>query len=61
MTVQITQPELDALVEQRPQSGALRTPRMSSCKRFSSSQLKPAQPENPPAKDIVELLAPLLG
>jgi hypothetical protein len=60
MTIQITSPEVEAIIEQRLQSGTFRDAEDVILKALQSS---PAETPNsaPPAKDIVELFAPLRG
>ncbi len=60
MTIQITRPEVEALINQRLQSGAFRNAEDVILQALQSSP--PTTPSDaPPAKDIVELFAPLRG
>jgi hypothetical protein len=64
MTIQITKPEVEALINQRLQIGGFRDAEDVVLQALRSSPLTPAvtsQPDAPPAKDIVELFAPLRG
>jgi hypothetical protein len=64
MTIQITQPEVEALINQRLQSGAFKDAEDVILQALQSSRPKPSmapQPDAPPAKDIEELFAPLRG
>jgi hypothetical protein len=59
MTIQITQPEVEALINQRLESGAFQNAEDVILQALRSSL--PPEPDAPPAKDIVELFAPLRG
>jgi len=59
MTIQITKPEVEALINQRLQSGAFKDAEDVILQALQSSQ--PPVPEKPPVKDIEELFAPLRG
>ncbi|MGA3025573.1 MAG: hypothetical protein ABSF98_12445 [Bryobacteraceae bacterium] len=61
MTIQITRPELEALINQRLQSGAFRNAEDVILQALQSSPPTAPLPDPLPAKDIVELLAPLRG
>jgi hypothetical protein len=61
MTIEITQPEAEALINQRLQSGAFRDAEDVILKALQSSSPTTPLPDAPPAKDIVELFAPLRG
>ena len=64
MTIQITKPEVEALIKQRLQSGAFKDAEDVIMQALQSSQPKPQttqQLEGPPAKNIEELFAPLRG
>jgi hypothetical protein len=64
MTIRITQPEVEALINQRLRSGAFRDVEDVILQALQSSPPKPpAAPRRaePPAKDIEELFAPLRG
>ena len=64
MTIQITQPEVEALINQRLRSGAFKDAEDVILQALQSSPPKPPmtpQPDAPPAKDIEELFAPLRG
>jgi hypothetical protein len=60
MTIQITKPEVEALINQRLQSGAFKDAEDVILQALQSFPAKP-QPDAPPAKDIEELFAPLRG
>ena len=60
MTIQITRPEVEALINQRLQSGAFRDAEDVILQALQSSP-PTTLPDAPPAKDIVELFAPLRG
>jgi hypothetical protein len=61
MTIQITRPEIEALINQRLQSGAFKNAEDAILQALqSAAPTKPAR-EASPAKDIVELFAPLRG
>jgi hypothetical protein len=61
MTIQITRPEVEALINQRLQSGAFRNAEDVILQALQSSPPTAPLPDAPPAKDIVELFAPLRG
>ncbi len=68
MTLQITKPEVEALINQRLQSGAFKDAEDVILQALQSSPPKPSttpQPEPspapPPVKDIEEFFAPLRG
>jgi hypothetical protein len=68
MTIQITKPEVEALINQRLQSGAFKDAEDVILQALQSSASKPStttQPEPSPApapfKNIEELFAPLRG
>ena len=61
MTIQITRPEVEALINQRLQSGAFRNAEDVILQALQSSPPPTQPPDAPPAKDIVELFAPLRG
>jgi hypothetical protein len=64
MTIQITKPEVEALINQRLQSGAFKDAEDVIMQALQSSlpnsQTTP-QSDAPPAKNIEELFAPLRG
>ena len=59
MTIQITKPEVEALINQRLQSGAFKDAEDVILQALQSSP--PPAAEAPPAKDLEELFAPLRG
>jgi hypothetical protein len=61
MNIQITRPEVEALINQRLQSGAFRDAEDVILQALQSSPPTSPLPGAPPAKDIVELFAPLRG
>jgi hypothetical protein len=61
MTIQITRPEVEALINQRLQSGAFRNAEDVILQALQCSPPTAPLPDAPPAKDIVELFAPLRG
>jgi len=64
MTIQITKPEVEALINQRLQSGGFADAEDVVFQALLSSATKPAaasQSEPALAKDMVELFAPLRG
>jgi hypothetical protein len=61
MTIRITRPEVEALINQRLQSGAFRNAEDVILQALQSSPPTAPLPDAPPAKDIVELFAPLRG
>ena len=60
MTIQITRPEVEALINERLQSGAFRDAEDVILQALQSAP-PTTVPGAPPAKDIVELFAPLRG
>jgi hypothetical protein len=60
MTIQITMPEIEALITQRLQSGAFKDAEDVILQALRSSA-PPAPDSDAPAKDIEELFAPLRG
>jgi len=60
MNIQITQPEVEAIINQRLQSGAFRNAEDVILQALQSSPM-PEQPDAPPAKSIEEMFAPLRG
>ena len=58
MIIQITRPEVEALINQRLQSGAFKDAEDVVMRALESS---PAEPAAPPTKTIVELFAALRG
>jgi hypothetical protein len=63
MTIQITKPEVEALINQRLQSGAFKDAEDVILQALQSSPPKPQTtiPDAPPPKNIEELFAPLRG
>jgi hypothetical protein len=65
MTIQITKPEVEALINQRLQTGGFKDAEDVVYQTLQSSPPTSAaatpEPNAPPAKDIVELFAPLRG
>jgi len=64
MTIQITKPEVEALINQRLQSGAFKDAEdviMQALQSSAPNPQTPPQPDAPPAKNIEELFAPLRG
>ena len=61
MTIQITRPEVEALINQRLHSGAFKDAEDVILQALQSSPPTTPLPDAPPAKDIVELFAPLRG
>ena len=61
MTIQITRPEVEELINQRLQSGAFRDAEDVILQALQSSPQTTPLPDAPPAKDIAELFAPLRG
>jgi hypothetical protein len=59
MTIQITKPEVEALINQRLESGAFKDAEDVIMQALQSSTQK--QSDAPPAKNIEELFAPLRG
>jgi hypothetical protein len=60
MTIQITRPEIEELINQRLQSGTFKDAEDVILQALQSSPSTMPPPEAP-AKDIVELFAPLRG
>jgi hypothetical protein len=64
MTIQITRPEVEAIINQRLQTGGFKDAEDVVFQALQSSPptagAKP-EPQTPPAKDIAELFAPLRG
>jgi len=61
MTIQITRPEVEDLINQRLQSGAFKDAEDVILQALQSSTPTTPRSDVPPAKDIVELFAPLRG
>ena len=61
MTIQITRPEVEELINQRLQSGAFKDAEDVILQALQSSSPTAPLPNSAPAKDIVELFAPLRG
>lgn len=64
MTIEITKPEVEALINERLQSGAFRDAEDVVLQALRASPPTPPvapQPEKPPEKNIEELFAPLRG
>ena len=64
MTIQITKPEVEALIIQRLQSGGFKDAEDVILQALQASPPKPTtafRADAPPAKDIEELFAPLRG
>ena len=61
MTIQITRPEVEALINQRLQSGGFRDVEDVILQALQSSPPTTPLPDPPPAKNIAELFAPLRG
>ena len=61
MTIQITKPEVEALINQRLQSGEFKDAEDVILQALRSSPGITSQPDAPPAKNIEELFAPLRG
>jgi hypothetical protein len=61
MTIQITRPEVEDLINQRLQSGAFKDAEDVILQALQSSTPTTPLPDVPPAKNIVELFAPLRG
>ncbi len=61
MTIRITKPEVEALINERLQSGTFRDAEDVILKALQSSAQTPPLPGAPPMKDIEELFAPLRG
>ena len=61
MTIQITRPEVEALINQRLQSGAFRDAEDVILQALHASPPTGPLPGSQPPKDIAELFAPLRG
>ena len=61
MTIQITKPELEALINHRLQSGVFKDAEDVIMQALQSSAPPPVPQSDVPAKDIEELFAPLRG
>ena len=61
MTIQITNPEVEEMINQRLRSGAFKDAEDVILQALQSSSPTAPLPSAPPAKDIVELFAPLRG
>lgn len=61
MTIQINKPEVEALINQRLQSGGFKDAEDVILHALQSSSPNPPQTDAPPTKDIEELFAPLRG
>ncbi len=61
MNIQITSPEVEALINQRLQSGAFSDVEDAIFQALRSSPPAAPVPDPPPAKDIAEIFAPLRG
>lgn len=61
MTIQITQPEVEALIKDRLRSGWFKDPEDVILHALQKSSPEPPSPSAPSAKDIEELFAPLRG
>jgi hypothetical protein len=61
MTIQITKPEVEEMINQRLQSGAFKDAEDVILQAMQSSSPTAPLSSAPPAKDIVELFAPLRG
>ena len=61
MTIQITKPEVEEMINQRLQSGAFKDAEDVILQALQSSSPTAPLPSVAPAKDIVELFAPLRG
>ena len=61
MTIQITKPEVEEMINQRLQSGAFKDAEDVILQALQSSSPTAPLPSALPAKDIVELFAPLRG
>jgi hypothetical protein len=60
MTIEITKPEIEALINQRLRTGAFKDAEDVILQALQSSLSSPPL-DLPPAKDIVEMFAPLRG
>ena len=61
MTIQITKPEVEEMINQRLQSGAFKDAEDVILQALQSSSPTVPLPSVAPTKDIVELFAPLRG
>jgi hypothetical protein len=64
MTIEITKPEVEALISQRLQCGGFKDAEDVILQALQSSPSRTSttpQPEAPPARDIEQLFAPLRG
>ena len=61
MIIEITRPEVEELINQRLQSGSFRDAEDVILQALQFSPPATAPPDAPPAKDVVELFAPLRG
>jgi len=64
MTIQITKPEVEALINQRLQTGRFKDAEdvvFQALQSSPSTAVTTPQPDASPAKNIVELFAPLRG
>ena len=61
MTIQITKPEVEAIINQRLQSGAFKDAEDVILQALQASPGSTPDPDAPPAKNIEELFAPLRG
>lgn len=61
MTIQITQPELEALIQQRLETGAFKDAEDVLLQALRNVPSTPLAMPSGSAKDIVELFAPLRG
>ncbi len=61
MTIEITQPDLEAIIEQRLNTGAFKDAEDVILQALRSVPISPQQAATPVTKDLVELFAPLRG
>ncbi len=64
MTIHITKPEVEAIIKQRLQTGRFKDAEdvvFQALQSSPSTAATPPESDAPPAKDIVELFAPLRG
>jgi hypothetical protein len=64
MTVQITKPEVEAIIKQRLETGGFKDAEdvvSQALQSLPATALPTPQPDTPPAKDMVEFFAPLRG
>lgn len=61
MTIQITKPEVEALINERLRSGAFKDAEDVILRALQASPGTESQTDAPPAKNIEELFAPLRG